>query len=215
MGCGGVHLGNTSSIRLILFDGQERIRGRTRLKWLIGEQAVVRCRILNEQGRQVGNLLSVQPSCMADRVREMHHSTRKAKDALGAAEREIGRLMAERAVVAESRENMSGTGLPPLALVLGGGTERIEGALDRLRGGASERPVFLVGGADEKGNAPWAILFEGDRSEDFFRDCREALLPKIGGRGGGRVPVFRGQLNIDPEDSLLHFEAFAKDYFSR
>jgi Ser-tRNA(Ala) deacylase AlaX len=209
VGCGGVHLNNTSSIRLILFAGSEKIRGHARLKWLIGEQAVKECRGLADQGRRIQNLLSVQPALMAAHVAELAAGYRAAQAALNSAEREIGRLMAV------SAENSFKDGSSSAALALEGGQERLEGALEHFRGRAGEGTVFLAGGADSAGSAPWALLCGGADSGRFFKVFRESFLPEIKGKGGGGPPVMRGRMGIKPEDGVWRFERFHEEFKKR
>jgi alanyl-tRNA synthetase len=235
VGCGGVHLTRTSAIRLVLFDGSERIRGRLRLRWLIGDEASRRCRMLAGQGRALTGLLSVPLEDLAGRAGELAAELREVKGLYDAAEREIGRLMAAAAVPGTDAER---AGPVPAA-------DGAQAAVPSSTAAAypSPRPAqqalqpppppgkricLAVGGGavrlesalEELRGAGVTTAFlvgspgtVGDApwvlyhsgGEELFQEMKEHFLPGVQGKGGGRPPMMRGRLGCAPEEALARF----------
>jgi alanyl-tRNA synthetase len=188
-GCGGVHLNRTGQLRLILFEGTERIRGRTRLRWMIGDRAVMRARSAAEIQSRLNRLLSCGDSEVLQRVESILEEIKLTKASYKDSEQELGRLYGEK-IFLES-------GNP--VFQIGGGAERLNAAADAAasRGAGS---AFFVGEKSPKGDFPW-ILYRRNPAPSFFSRFKKAVLESSGGKGGGKPPVWRGRI-IGAEKAL-------------
>ncbi|MDT8297673.1 MAG: alanyl-tRNA editing protein, partial [Spirochaetaceae bacterium] len=188
-GCGGVHLSRTGQLRFILFEGAERIRGRIRLKWIIGDRAVTRARSASDRQDRLNRLLSCEDSEVVERAGSILEELKVCRTSLIDSEQEMGRLYGEK--ISLDSENP--------VLQIGGGMERLNAAADAAacRGASS---VFFVGGTTPNGDFPW-ILYRRNPDPNFFSRFKETVFESTGGKGGGNPPVWRGRI-IDAKKAL-------------
>ncbi len=201
IGCGGVHLDNTASIGLILFEGSEKLRGRIRLKWLIGDRAIKRARLLSKEGKRLQTSLSCSPEESTTRVEKLLEDVQSARNSLKEADREIGRMLAESWLRETGR-----TGI--IAKNIVGGRERMEAVLEVLQT-VDFSSVFLIGGASEDGLIPW-ILYMNDAGDNGFNSFRNTVLVPFSGKGGGRLPIWRGVIIGNPDKIIGVFKDMMK-----
>lgn len=202
VGCGGVHLNNTSSIGLILFAGSEKMRGHIRLNWLIGDRAREHARFLNRQGQEIQKLLSAGPDETTDRISSILEENKKNRLSLKKSDREIGRLMAgswsgtEKSADKVISENVSGS------------KDRIEGAVEVLLD-SDVRIAFLISGDNESAGFSWILLDKAMANTDF-NEFKSGFLATFNGTGGGKPPLWRGRVEGVSEEILRAFRKWRK-----
>lgn len=196
VGCGGVHLMNTSSIGPILFAGSEKMRGHTRLHWLVGDRALLQARFLNSQGQKIQKLLSAGPGEAVGRITSILEENRKMQQSLKNAEKEIGRLQAAVWIAAENPENT-------ITESISGGKDRMEGALECILD-SSIRIAFLISGNDDSKGFSWLLVHRGIENSGFD-EFKAEFLQELNGSGGGKPPVWRGRLDGDSREILSAF----------
>jgi len=189
--CGGLHVASTGEVGLIRCAGQERIRGRVRLLWKIGERA---WRDLRERDGMLAELARELTCGLQDLPASVRSLKARLKSQELAAARTDGRLaglLAER-LLAEAVETRPGG--PRLVC------DRLEGespgvlpALFRALA-AAPRTVVCLGSLPAPG-AESGLSWVMGTSEDLdlpLGSLVPPLLALIDGKGGGRGHRWQG-----------------------
>lgn len=190
--CGGVHLPRTGMVRLIRHLGNERIRGRTRTYWKIGDRALGDYR----EKSSVCSWITDAYSVPTDQIVERLQQEQEKRDAL---EKELeGERSRRAALLAESIDRMAEEGSAvrvgcvqldePAAML----RLAAEALVERTKAaGSTRKPLAfcLVGGGEDR--VHWSIGVAGDVQIDF-NAIRRTLLPLIDGKGGGKPPLWQG-----------------------
>lgn len=189
--CGGVHVANTSEIRLIYSLGHEQIRGHVRLYFRCGEQAIESA-IQNEKVIQG---LNRRLSCKAD---ELEGQVEALQNAL--TEARNARTQAYKALaLAEIKDAVDSYGF--CSIVCEEGTD--------LLCYANAVPTFqdlaMVVLCPDKDRTKWLIALKGRYESIDFNGLRKTLLSKINAKGGGRSPVFQGVADCNDKQALQDF----------
>ncbi|WP_455381699.1 alanyl-tRNA editing protein [Salinispira pacifica] len=205
--CGGVHARDTSEVGLVKCIGTERIRGRVRTVWKIGERAYADYALKHDVVAALVQEFSAPPAELVPRIRQQLSQLSDARKAaadlrLRLAEETADRLYREAAATA-------GSGHGALRVV----THRMEGADKELFRAVAESLagrescLFCLANVSD-GQLQWAVGTGRGSTEhlDFDRVKRE-LLPHIEGKGGGRPPIWQGA-GRDPAGLPDLFEGF-------
>ena len=192
VGCGGVHLSRTGEIRAVLFDGSEHLRGRKRLKWLIGDRVIRRAEEAIGREKQLTAVMSTEARALVPRVESLLRENRGLESRLRRSERELGASAVETARI---REGI-------VVRRLSGGKERIEGGLDAgAQRGLST--LFLLGEEDADNRCPWALYVrDSEGAKEIVPKFREYIAREFGAKGGGRGPVWRGVMHPATEAQI-------------
>ncbi|MDC7232141.1 MAG: hypothetical protein PQJ58_02825 [Spirochaetales bacterium] len=181
--CGGLHTDNTARLGLIKYTGQEKIRGRLRLKWKMGAPAYADYRMRFSQLEAISSLLSEQPGGATRRLREVLEEKKEANRLL--------RVLTDKQAELISRQ-LSGsvTHYPPVLI-----RELADCPSDLFRGIVKNLSTrgdlsFLLCARDE-GRLNWALCLPGGDTIDF-NTFQSDCLPLIQGKGGGRAPLWQG-----------------------
>ena len=203
--CGGVHTLCTSAVRLIKHIGTERIRGRTRLYWKIGDRAFADYRIKDTIVSRLVDYYSAKPEEIVDRAE-------RSGDRLAAAEAEVGRLMsrlgreiAGRLVAEAARSADAGAVLATETIghrMVGEDKRLFRAVLEALAEIAGP-PASLTNVVD--GRVQWAVYVPESRTEAFAKS-RDAVLTHIDGKGGGKPPLYQGVGNREEGVDSFHEE---------
>jgi alanyl-tRNA synthetase len=200
--CGGVHVTRTGEIRLVRAIAVETIRGRVRTAWKIGDRAFDHYRLCSDVVGRLGASLSAQPHELVDRVAAQDERIRGLDIRLRRLSERVHTLVAEQ-LLAEA----DGTDGQPVVVAsftdeppefLRGVTENL------LRQPAAA--VCLVNRAEDR--VQWSVGI-GPDSPLAFDGIRAKALPLIGGKGGGRPPIWQGVgTSVEGVDGFL--EAFRR-----
>ncbi len=197
--CGGIHVANTSELRILFCCGKEQIRGHVRLYFKCAQQAV-------------DELLSSQS--IMDRIRlHMSCTAQDVPDKVEVLEKTITQLRAEKNHAAkglakyEIDDSLAKAGTDIVTLIAEQNTD--------LTAYAAAVPLYenlaLCIVTRSKDKCSWMIALKGKYESVDFNGLRKTLLPKINAKGGGRVPVFQGIGFVDTEDDIKAFlEEFKK-----
>lgn len=191
--CGGVHLAHTGEVGPIHWAGVERIRGRLRSFWRIGDRVRRYARLAADVDAQTRRLLSVGLADLPSRI----EGCIAERDAALAQVREQTSLIAG-LLVGSARAAADCVGDIRFVTLV---TDRPDGAFARAAAEEAERSVaegdhelFVAvntAGTDSDSRTTWAVYTSPgvDLPWDTHRD---AILSPIRGKGGGRPPFRQG-----------------------
>jgi alanyl-tRNA synthetase len=209
--CGGVHVSSTGSIAPVKITGVERIRGRMRVHFLVGERAVTDYARTLGLSQALSRLLTCGEQDILKRVGDLAESERGLS-------RELRRLRVAEAGQAATEAVAKGR---PLPAGPAGGSRLF---VSRLFDGFGEEPLkaFVEAALSEPGRVVVAV----DRSPDGIRwtvahslgaggvDLAALMKPVIaalGLRGGGRQALVQGA-GTDPAGAEPFVEAVARAF---
>ncbi len=182
--CGGTHASRTGEVGLIRHVATERIRGRLRLRWLLGRRAYRDCRAAAALVRSLTSALT----CAAEEVPERLAKLQEELKAGEAERRMLEGLLAGR-MAAQALKQAERIGSLRLAVVRLSGQERalLRPLAHRLQGEPGV-VTFLAAG---EGKMHW-VLSTGNGVRLPLESLLPDLLAPVGGRGGGRGGRWQG-----------------------
>jgi len=181
--CGGVHTSRTGEVGLIKFNGQEKVRGRLRLFFLIGNRAFRDYRIKTDITDKIGEALSVSLEGISAEFDRFTNSLGELKKRNSDLLKEMAFLKAEEI----RNENLSGKKTFLLNDVDPVYFKKITISLSSF----SDICLCILNLKDNEGQ--WAILSTGEKQYDF-NVFRNTILPLVDGKGGGKAPLWQGKL---------------------
>lgn len=183
--CAGIHVEKTGEVGLIKFDGLEKIRGRLRLHWLIGDRAYRDVREKDRLAAALNRELTCGTTDILASVRELKnklrerdqqisqleksHSNRKVQDLLGSAEIREGIRLVREIFTAEEPSMVQAVYQNLLA--------------------SSKTVACLIN--RRKDNIQWWIGCSEDL-EMPWKQIVPGLFPLIEGKGGGKGRSWQG-----------------------
>ncbi|MBN2657787.1 MAG: alanyl-tRNA editing protein [Spirochaetales bacterium] len=180
--CGGVHLRRTGEVGLIKFRKQEKVRGRLRLFWLIGNRAYRDYRIKSLLTDKIGEALSVPLTSLGIEFDRL-------LNALGDERKKNSDLLRDMALLKAGEirnENHSGKVFFVLKDSDPGFFKQLTIAL------SSFENIHLCLINLEGDSGQWALI---SSKEDLdFNIFRSNLLPLVDGKGGGKAPLWQGKV---------------------
>ncbi len=183
--CAGIHVASTGEVGLIKYDGLEKIRGRLRLHWLIGERAY---RDNREKDRLIAALnreLTCGTSEILASVQELKNRLRARGEQLSRLERDLSARIA-----AELLDRSDSLGPVRLAAEIFQGVEpSLASAVYQALLSRPSTVAFIFNRTVE--DVRWWI----GSSEDLelpWKRIVPPLLPLIDGKGGGRGASWQG-----------------------
>lgn len=176
--CGGTHLRNTSEIGSIVFSGEERLRGGTRLFFLSGDRVRRRLERAIERERKLTELLTCSSEEHPARIERLLAEAAQLKHERNNALRELAMQAGER--LAEEPGRCAGFCRP------GADMEFLLEAVKIARARAPEK-VFLLVGSDKEG--PFVLA----GPEETVGGLVKCVLETLAGKGGGRGGVVQGR----------------------
>ena len=182
--CGGVHTSRTGDVGLVSLLGQEKIRGRIRTLWKIGERAFDQMRENQKLLSGLGVRYSVPPAGLPERLDSLDRDIFEREGQIRQLQEE---LMAHRLDGLENQIDDKGI---LTAVVSTEDKKFLQAAATSLLEKENCRFVALVN--QREGDLQWIIGADGDVAFDFTR-VRNEVLPLIKGKGGGRGPIWQGK----------------------
>ena len=185
--CGGTHLASTAEIESVKLLGHEKMRGGSRLHWVAGG----RVRRLLERHEQ--------------RCAELRGLFEAADDELAA----VARTRLERLDGTTRRARLLATRLGEMLVEAWSLEERV--VAEHLDWADGQTLRAMPRALSERGRPPLALLSAGREApfpfvlvsagSDLAAELGPRVLERLGGRGGGRGPVFQGSCEraVDPE----------------
>lgn len=178
--CGGVHLPRTGMLNLVHCVSMERIRGRVRLGFMIGQRALTDYAGKDAVTRRVSTLLSVPPLKIPERIEQ---GQAEAQDLRGELRR-----MRERLAVAMWRQAHDDT-RPVQRLALEDEDSELFTAV--VEAAATDPATIAVLGNQVGSDLQWALVV-GTGHPFPATELRKQVLEPSGARGGGKPPIWRG-----------------------
>ncbi|TFH04246.1 MAG: hypothetical protein E4H09_03890, partial [Spirochaetales bacterium] len=200
--CGGVHVTRTGQIRLVRPITVESIRGNARISFMIGDRALADYRMKDTTVREIGALLSAKAGELVARVAAQDEKTATLEAGARRLKSQLHRLMAEsllaKAGVLDSASVISAAFTDQDKDLLRGLTEILvtsPGVLGCLTNRSGDSVQWSIG-------AGTGVEIDANR-------IRGELLPLIGGKGGGKPPIWQG-VGTDPSGIEPFHAAFTR-----
>jgi alanyl-tRNA synthetase len=193
--CGGVHTAGTGEVKLVKHIQSERIRGRLRLYWKIGDRALADYRMRTRVTAELSDLLSVPPDQLPGRLRAQQDELVELRRAADASEQRFAAAEAER-LLGEAREQGGEQG--GLRSVFAEYRGESKDFLRKLAEELREEEQFLLCAVNHSEKGMQWIVAAGPGVELPFNRLRSELLEPIAGKGGGKPPVWQG-MGEEPE----------------
>jgi len=182
--CGGLHLSSTGQAQLVRLISTEKIRGNIRTFWKIGRRAHEDHREKTACLAGLSALLSVPPEQAAEKAREIWEQLQETRKEFQRLREELVRSRA-RELAGATEDSTPGA---PLTAVLEEDPEMFR-MLGRELAFRRHLRFCLV---NLRGKEFFWLLGHGEEAALPFPRIREELLPLIGGRGGGKPPLWQG-----------------------
>lgn len=190
--CGGVHLPRTGLLNLVQLVAVERIRGRLRLAYKIGDRALSDYREKHRTVTAVAELFSARPEQTPERVASL---ISEIKDQNGSLRRRAERI-------AKSIIGTLPQGPEPQVLVLERENEDIFRAIAEGATTHSARRLVVCNIGLER--IDWAIVIGS--GHEFPADViRKMVLSPLDAKGGGKPPLWRGVIPGTDADLAKRF----------
>jgi alanyl-tRNA synthetase len=181
--CGGIHTARTGEVGLIKFTGQEKVRGRIRLFWLIGERAYDDYRKKTAITDKIGKALSVPLLGIESEFDRLSSSISAEKKKTSDLVKEMAFLKAE--------EIKNDTFNEQSAVIFNDADPEYFKQIIISLSSFKDISVCLLNIKGSEGQ--WALISTGDNPIDF-NHFRNEMLPMIQGRGGGKTPLWQGKI---------------------
>jgi alanyl-tRNA synthetase len=201
--CGGVHVGHSSELLYVLCIGSERIRGHVRTQWLAGSRAVAAIRRDQSVVKQLVAQFSAQPHELVGMAQTVQTQLTDTRYKLRKANEKLVRM--QLATLIEGSQQVRGT--PVVAL---DASEEEEDFLKHLAEASNVHEVLALCALRRMNEhqLAWLIVLKGPGAARLdFASMRNSLLPLIGGKGGGKPPMWQG-VGDKPEAIARFLQAF-------
>jgi len=191
--CGGVHTATAGELKLIRHVATEKIRGRTRLHWKIGDRAVADYREKSGIVTALVDLFSSPQMELLSRIESSNEELLELRKAYGYLEERTAELEARILLSggeAEDEEAGRGGLLPLTASYEGESKDFLRKLADKVLRNSSA--ALCATNESEKG-LQWIVAL-GERAEERidFNTLKGDLLEPIAGKGGGKPPIRQG-----------------------
>lgn len=207
--CGGIHVASTDEIELVIFCGVEMIRGHVRTIWKTASRAFAEIHRNREIVQELGAFFSAQPQELTEKARQLQS---QATDAQWHRQKMASRLASMLLLAELERARCIIKGTPVVVLDISSEPElslkHFAEQLDSY-GDIAMCVTQVVGG-----KLSWMIGLKGPFEQTLSFDVfRSKLLPIIGGKGGGRAPLWQGVGTdvANPQEFLRAFQTLVEE----
>jgi alanyl-tRNA synthetase len=203
--CGGVHLKRTGEVGLVHCIRTERIRGRVRTVWKIGNRAIQDYRKKTAVVNSLGTMFSAQITDLVKKAGKQMDSVSEIQRRLGNLEKRLARETALRLRIEANSHGSSGCPQVVTAVFRDDDTGFLRAVIDELtREPGVVGAVISVSGR----TLNWVLGTSADLEFPFDRH-RDSFLAALAGKGGGRSPVWQGSGTADDQGGA--FFALVRD----
>jgi Ser-tRNA(Ala) deacylase AlaX len=186
--CGGTHVASTAELQALALIASEKIRGQTRLTFLVGERLRQSFAHARERERALTTLLCTDAESLPERIQSLHDNQRKLQRAYNDAQIEIARNLGEKlAQQIEKRlaYHREGGDLPFLQALADAYTAHLPSSpTDR-----SASLLLLTASPDKTGDGVFLLVGE----KDAVKAYAPTLTTLLQARGGGPPGRFQGK----------------------
>jgi len=202
--CGGVHTKTTGEVEMIKHVQTEKIRGRVRLYWKIGRRAYEDYRLKNRITTALVERFSAQVPDLLERIQSGMEELIALRRRAGLLESRLAESTALRVLEEGKKISVGRISVNLISLELQGEGKDF---LKNLAGGLPQDVPWAFCSVNHlEGSFQWLIAVSEGLSFDF-NSRRQVLMEPIGGKGGGRPPVWQG-LGTKPEGINDFFQRF-------
>lgn len=188
--CGGVHVPDTSMIRLIVFTGHEQIRGHERLFFTCGDAAVAQAVSDRENIRSLCSALSCTPQELTDKTSTLLCESAQQKARIAELSKSLAYFRLKDRLDKDS-----------VAAFIADGDEDIS-VYGHCAQDFEDLGLCIV--QDKGDRSIWLIALKGKHAKDF-NIFRKELLAQFDAKGGGKDPLFQGVSRKAGQDFLDRF----------
>jgi alanyl-tRNA synthetase len=187
VGCGGLHFDRTGEVRMVKSVAVEKIRGNTRITWMIGNRAINDYREKDSIISELKPLLETREEDFIARARGILNELSEQKRKLSQLEQRLAEQLA-----ANIRQNSAPGQRASVEIVTHCFRSEDEGLVKQVIKRLMEEDGLVLCLVNVyPGKLTWSVGCTGDAELPFDR-FRKELLPMIEGRGGGRFPLWQG-----------------------
>ncbi|MEA5032551.1 MAG: alanyl-tRNA editing protein [Sphaerochaeta sp.] len=191
--CGGIHVADSSELISVQFLRSERIRGHVRTFWTAGERSVALVRRNRELVDAVGSRLSVPAEAILQGIATLQEQLADTRYQIrNAVSRSATLLLDQQLQVAEHAN-----GIPLVVFDAAQWTEDEFKILPELVLSVESLALCAIK-EREDGKLAWVVALKGmEDGQSVFQAVRQKPLLLIGGKGGGKPPLWQG-VGTDP-----------------
>lgn len=190
--CGGVHTSRTADVGLVRLCAVERIRGRIRYAWYIGERAHAHHRFSRDTLSRLSVFLSVPAEAIPGRVEELDVKLKDAERHISILQEHLARARAEQLLNAARS-----AGSTPRRIVEDLGEVDAVFLRTVAETVTREPDTVAVLMARQDQRVMWSVS-HGPGGAIDAQAMRTKAFPLVGAKGGGKPPVWQGALE-NPE----------------
>src|SRR6056297_2903660 len=181
--CGGIHTDSTGEVKLVKHVYTEKIRGRVRLYWKIGDRAIQDYELKNQTVATLVDWFSAPMQDLIPRVESTLRELTEQRKRANELESRVARLTAEQLL-----KGAQGTLPVMLSEFEDEGKDFLKKIIQELPND-TEWAACLINHQGE--SFQWMVAVSEQVDFDFNAQRKE-LMSLIGGKGGGRPPVWQG-----------------------
>lgn len=211
--CGGVHLPRTGMLNVVHLSSVERIRGRLRLAFRIGDRAITHYRDLDAVAQESARLFSAHPDDLVARITTAQEETKELNRRVRLRAQRIAALELERATDASDASAGSDhrDATTPVVLHYTGEDDDVIKALGEVASEDPRRRVCVLNRTDA--GLQWTIVV-GTEYAFPAEEIRTAVLAPLGAKGGGKPPLWRGIVRDPAPDTADRFTELVRTVLS-
>jgi alanyl-tRNA synthetase len=185
--CGGIHMERTGKVQLVKAVGVEKIRGNTRITWKIGKRALSDYRQKDLIIANLKPLLATKEEHFPDKTGELIAELLATKKEISQMENRLAELVAQQLL--QNQQDLPGKGI---TLITHCWQDEKDQLIKKVMKHVLKEPKILVCLVNKvSGKLRWSIGCSEDIDVSFDK-IKSELLPIIGGKGGGRFPLWQG-----------------------
>lgn len=189
--CGGVHLPATAMLNVVHLVGVERIRGRLRLAWMIGDRALRDYAAKDRELRAVAQLYSCAPLEVLDRVTANQQELKDSHRTARLRALRIGELLVNTIVTTTDHHvAMIGEEHDVFQAVIETAANRAAAMATNGETIAAETVPRLITNRNDA-RIDWALIVP-EWTQEMVQRVRTEVLAPHHAKGGGKPPLLRG-----------------------
>lgn len=205
--CGGIHVADSSELISVQFLRSERIRGHVRTFWTAGERSVALVRRNRELVDAVGSRLSVPAEAILQGIATLQEQLADTRYQIRNAVSRSATLLLDRQLQVAEHAN----GIPLVVFDAAQWTEDEFKILPELVLSVESLALCAIK-EREDGKLAWVVALKGmEDGQSVFQAVRQKPLLLIGGKGGGKPPLWQG-VGTDPSQKSQFLEQMVALY---